>query len=281
MSDWIPNKTEINILPKDYNRLVKEVKMPYPILETKNLTKIYNLGHENEFEALHSINFTVKAGEFLCIMGPSGSGKTTFINNISTIDFPTKGQVFIDKVEIHTMSANELGRFRSKTLGFVFQEFNLLNTHTIYENIAMPLALAKTRKAEARERVERMAGQMGIQEILHKYPGECSGGQRQRGAICRALIMNPKIIIADEPTGNLDRRSANEFLELVGRLNREQAVTIIMVTHDPLIASYSSRMVYIKDGIIEQTMDKGEMSQKEYFREITEINAGESKALFV
>ena len=179
------------------------------------------------------------------------------------------------------MSANEIGRFRSKTLGFVFQEFNLLDTHTIYENIAMPLALAKTKKKEARERVETVAAQMGIQGILHKYPGECSGGQRQRGAICRALVMDPKIIIADEPTGNLDRRSANEFLELVGRLNREQGVTIIMVTHDPLIASYSSRLVYIKDGIIEQTIEKEQMSQKEYFWRITEINASESKALFV
>ena len=251
-----------------------------PILETKNLTKIYNLGQANEFEALHSINFTARAGEFLCVMGPSGSGKTTFINNISTIDLPTKGRVYIDGVEIHTMSANEIGRFRSRTLGFVFQEFNLLDTHTIYENIAMPLALGKTGKKEAKERVEQMAEQMGIQEILNKYTGECSGGQRQRGAICRALIMNPKIIIADEPTGNLDRRSAGEFLELVGRLNREQAVTVIMVTHDPLIASYSSRLVYIKDGIIEQTMEKGQMRQKEYFWKITEINASESDAVF-
>lgn len=185
--------------------------MPQPILETKNLTKIYNLGQENEFEALHSINFTAQAGEFLCVMGPSGSGKTTFINNISTIDLPTKGRVCIDGADIRTMSANEIGRFRSKTLGFVFQEFNLLDTHTIYENIAMPLALAKTKKKEARERVETVAAQMGIQEILHKYPGECSGGQRQRGAICRALVMDPKIIIADEPTGNLTGAAPMNF----------------------------------------------------------------------
>lgn len=254
--------------------------MPQPILKTKNLTKIYYLGQPNEFEALHSINFTAQAGEFLCVMGPSGSGKTTFINNISTIDFPTRGWVFIDGVEIHSMSANEIGRFRSRTLGFVFQEFNLLETHTLYENIAMPLALAKAKKKEAGERVEMLAKQMGIQEILHKYPRECSGGQRQRGAICRALVMNPKIMIADEPTGNLDRRSASEFLELVDKLNREQAVTIIMVTHDPLIASYSSRLVYIKDGVIQQTVEKGGMSQKEYFWKITEINASESKAIF-
>lgn len=247
------------------------------ILETKNLTKIYNQQLENEFEALHDINFKAQAGEFLCVMGPSGSGKTTFINNISTVDFPTKGQVFIDGVEIHSMSSNQLGRFRSQKLGFAFQEFNLLDTHTLYENIAMPLALAKVKKAEIQKRVEEIAERMGIHELLRKYPRECSGGQRQRGAICRALVMNPKIVVADEPTGNLDRRSANEFLAMIDRLNKEEQVTIIMVTHDPLIASYSSRLVYIKDGTIEQTIEKNEMNQKEYFRIITEINASESK----
>lgn len=247
------------------------------ILETRNLTKIYNLGQENEFEALHGIDFLVEAGEFICVMGPSGSGKTTFINNISTVDFPTKGYVFIDGVEIHTMTSNEMGRFRSRNLGFVFQEFNLLDTHTLYENIAMPLALAKVKRSEIKKRVREMAGQMGIEKILGKYPGECSGGQRQRGAICRALIMRPKIIIADEPTGNLDRANSNEFLTLISSLNREQGVTIVMVTHDPLIASYSSRLVYIKDGVIESNIERGQMSQKEYFDKITEINASESR----
>lgn len=247
------------------------------ILETRNLTKIYNLEQENEFEALHGIDFLVEAGEFICVMGPSGSGKTTFINNISTVDFPTKGYVFIDGVEIHTMTSNEMGRFRSRNLGFVFQEFNLLDTHTLYENIAMPLALAKVKRSEIKERVREMAGQMGIEKILGKYPGECSGGQRQRGAICRALIMRPKIIIADEPTGNLDRANSNEFLTLISSLNREQGVTIVMVTHDPLIASYSSRLVYIKDGVIESNIERGQMSQKEYFDRITEINASESR----
>lgn len=266
-------------MAEDYMSTEKN-KTFQPVLETRKLTKIYNLDQANEFEALHGIDFAVQTGEFLCVMGPSGSGKTTFINNISTIDFPTKGQVFINGVEIHTMSANELGRFRSRNLGFVFQEFNLLDTHTMYENIAMPLALAKTKKSEIKERVEHIAGQMGIEKLLRKYPGECSGGQRQRGAICRALIMNPKIIVADEPTGNLDRSSANEFLALIGRLNREQGVTIIMVTHDPLIASYSSRLVYIKDGIIEQTLEREDLSQKDYFAKITAINAGESEAVF-
>lgn len=251
--------------------------MPATILETRGLTKIYNLEQENEFEALHGISFKVEAGEFICVMGPSGSGKTTFINNISTVDFPTKGQVIIDGVNVRSMTANELGRFRGQNLGFVFQEFNLLDTHTLYENIAMPLALARVKKAEIRPRVEAMARQMDIEKILYKYPGECSGGQRQRGAICRALIMNPKIIIADEPTGNLDRRNSNEFLALIDRLNRGQGVTVIMVTHDPLIASYSSRLVYIKDGVIKQTILRENLTQKEYFDKITELNASESR----
>lgn len=247
------------------------------ILETRNLTRIYNLGQENEFEALHGISFKAEAGEFICVMGPSGSGKTTFINNISTVDFPTKGQVLIDGINIRSMTSNELGRFRSQNLGFVFQEFNLLDTHTLYENIAMPLALARVKKSEIHPRVEAMARQMDIEGILRKYPGECSGGQRQRGAICRALIMNPKIIIADEPTGNLDRRNSNEFLALIDRLNRDKGVTVIMVTHDPLVASYSSRLVYIKDGIIEQTILRETMTQEQYFEKITELNARESR----
>ena len=251
--------------------------MSNPILETRGLTKVYNMEQENEFEALRGIDFKAEEGEFICVMGPSGSGKTTFINNISTLDFPTRGKVFIDGAEIRSMTDNEIGRFRSWTLGFVFQEFNLLNTHTLYENIAMPLALARTKKAEVDERVKAMAGQMDIDGILNKYPEECSGGQRQRAAICRALIMRPKIIIADEPTGNLDRANSGEFLAMIDRLNKEQRVTVIMVTHDPLTASYSSRLVYIKDGVIETSIERNQMSQKEYFEKITEINASESR----
>ena len=251
--------------------------MSNPILETRGLTKVYNMEQENEFEALRGIDFKAEEGEFICVMGPSGSGKTTFINNISTLDFPTRGKVFIDGAEIRSMTDNEIGRFRSRTLGFVFQEFNLLNTHTLYENIAMPLALARTKKAEVDERVRAMAGQMDIEGILNKYPGECSGGQRQRAAICRALIMRPKIIIADEPTGNLDRANSIEFLARIDRLNQEQRVTVIMVTHDPLTASYSSRLVYIKEGVIETSIERNQMSQKEYFEKITEINASESR----
>ena len=250
------------------------------ILKVKDLTKIYNIHMENEFEALHEINFEVKTGEFICIMGPSGSGKSTFINNISTIDMPTRGLVYINGVEIHTMSTSEIGRFRYRNLGFVFQEFNLLDSHTIFENIAMPLSLSKVKKQEIKERVHTVAKQMDIEALLHKHPYECSGGQRQRAAICRALITNPKIIIADEPTGNLDSHNSHELLRILESLNKEHQVTIIMVTHDPLIASYSSRLIYIKDGVIEHTIERTQMSQQDYYQAIVEYNTKESRGIF-
>lgn len=251
------------------------------ILETRNLTKVYNIQQENEFEALRGIDFQARSGEFVCVMGPSGSGKTTFLNNISTMDMPTRGQVLLDGTDIRSMSANALGRFRSRNLGFVFQEFNLLDTHTLYENIALPMALAGEKAEVIRSRVTEAAGRMGIDGILDKYPGECSGGQRQRAAICRALIMGPRILVADEPTGNLDSGNSREFLSMIRQMNEERGVTVIMVTHDPLIASYSQRLVYIRDGRIEQEIRRGEMSQKEYFDRIAEINARESREMLL
>lgn len=249
------------------------------ILETKNLRKVYNDHMDNEFEAFHDINFKVKKGEFICIMGPSGSGKSTFINNISTIDLPTEGFVYINGIEVRTMSANEIGRFRFSHLGFIFQDFNLLDTHTLYENIALPLSLARVSSGEIRERVEKIADAMNIKQLLKKYPSECSGGQRQRAAICRALINNPGIIIADEPTGNLDSANSSELLKILEKLNKEEKVTIVMVSHDPLIASYSSRLIYIKDGAIENTLERGDKSQDTYFQEIVDINSKESREL--
>ena len=249
------------------------------ILDVRKLKKVYGLHTESEFEALHDIDFKVNKGEFICIMGPSGSGKSTFINNISTIDFPTSGLVFINGIEMRTMSSNEIGKFRYNNLDFIFQDFNLLDTHTLYENIAMPLSLAKVNSKEIKQRIEKIAEKMNIKELLRKYPYECSGGQRQRAAICRALINNPKIIIADEPTGNLDSANSAELLNILQSLNREEGVTIIMVSHDPLIASYSSRFIYIKDGNIERTLEKGTMNQEEYFQKIVEVNSSNSKLI--
>lgn len=249
------------------------------VLEAKNLKKVYNYNTPNAFEALHDINFQVFEGDFVAIMGPSGSGKSTFINNISTIDLPTAGHVYINGKEIRTMSSNEIGRFRFQNLGFIFQDFNLLDTHTMFENIAMPLALAHVEQKKIEERVDELAHQMDIHTLLRKYPNECSGGQRQRAAICRALINHPRIIVADEPTGNLDSKNSSELMNILKMLNTEFGVTIVMVTHDPLITSYSSRLIYIKDGNIESVLERGDMSQDEYFQKIVEINSAESREI--
>lgn len=253
--------------------------MPQIVLEAKNLKKVYNFNTANAFEALHDINFQVEEGDFVAIMGPSGSGKSTFINNISTIDLPTSGYVYINGKEVRSMSSNEIGRFRYQNLGFIFQDFNLLDTHTMYENIAMPLSLAHVDKDEIRRRITKLAEQMDISQLLEKFPNECSGGQRQRAAICRALVNNPRIIIADEPTGNLDSTNSSELMKILQRLNHENGVTIVMVTHDPLITSYSSRLLYIKDGNIETVLEKGDMTQDEYFQKIVEINSAESREI--
>ena len=247
------------------------------ILETKNMKKIYNYRTENAFEALHGINFKAERGEFIAIMGPSGAGKSTFINNISTIDQYTEGSVKIKGQEIRTMSSNEIGTFRFKNLGFIFQDFNLLDTHTLFENIALPLSLADVKKSEIEPRVKEVAAKMKILSLLHKFPKECSGGQRQRAAICRALINNPEIIMADEPTGNLDSANSKELMNILQKLNQESGVTIVMVTHDPLITSYTSRLVFIKDGNIERELIRGDMTQDEYFQKIVELNAEESR----
>ena len=159
------------------------------VLEAKNLKKVYNFNTENAFEALHNISFQVEEGDFVAIMGPSGSGKSTFINNISTIDLPTAGKVYINGKEVRSMSSNEIGRFRYQNLGFIFQDFNLLDSHTMYENIAMPLSLAHVNRDEIRERITKIAKQMDIESLLNKFPNECSGGQRQRAAICRAFLI--------------------------------------------------------------------------------------------
>ncbi|MFV0393573.1 MAG: ABC transporter ATP-binding protein [Coprobacillaceae bacterium] len=250
------------------------------ILEAKNITKIYGLDTKNPVTALTGVSLTIDEGEFVCIMGPSGSGKSTLINNISTIDIPTKGFVFINNEEIREMSEGKIGKFRYENLGFIFQEFNLLDSLTVFENIAVPLTLAKVPKDEIHKRIEEVAIKLGVNELLAKYPGDCSGGQRQRVAICRALVTNPKLIVADEPTGNLDSKNSHELLSLFKELNEKEGVSIVMVTHDSMIASYSSKLLYIKDGVIDVTLTRDQMTQKEYFYKIVDINSSETQALF-
>lgn len=249
------------------------------VLEARHMKKVYNHNTPNAFEALHDINFRVEEGDFVAVMGPSGSGKSTFINNISTIDIPTEGEVYINGREVRTMSDDEIGQFRYQNLGFIFQDFNLLDTHTIFENIAMPLSLARLSRDEIHARVAMLADRMDIANLLKKFPNECSGGQRQRAAICRALVNHPSIIVADEPTGNLDSANSGELMKILRQLNEHDGVTIVMVTHDPLITSYSNRLIYIHDGNIETVLDRGDMSQDEFFTKIVEINSAESREI--
>ena len=250
------------------------------ILEARHLTKSFGLYRTNRHDVIKGIDLKIYSGEFVCVMGPSGAGKSTFINNLSTIDIPTKGFVYINGKEVRQMSEGEIGKFRYENLGFIFQEFNLLDSLTIFENIAVPLTLAGKSKVEIKAAVAKIAKRLDVEQILNKYPSECSGGQRQRAAICRALVTNPKIIVADEPTGNLDSKNSHELLSLFRDLNINDGVSILMVTHDSKIASYSSKLLYIKDGVIDETIERKDMSQKEYFYKIVDINSTESQALF-
>ena len=184
------------------------------ILVAENVTKIYGIDTKNPVTALSDVSLTMYESDFICVMGPSGSGKSTFINNLSTIDIPTKGKVFINGQEVRTMGENEVGKFRYENLGFIFQEFNLLESLTIFENIAVPLTLSHVPLEEVKQRVQVIAKKLGVDELLDKYPSECSGGQRQRASIARALVTNPKLIVADEPTGNLDSKNSHDLLEL-------------------------------------------------------------------
>ena len=189
------------------------------ILVADKITKIYGIGTKTLYEALHEVSLTMYEGEFVCIMGPSGAGKSTFINNLSTIDIPTKGKVFINGKEVRVMSEGEIGKFRYENLGFIFQEFNLLDSLTIFENIAVPLTLANVDKKEITKRVEEVAKKLDVAQTLDKYPNECSGGQRQRVAICRALVTSPKLIVADEPTGNLDSNTSLQVIKTLVHIN--------------------------------------------------------------
>ena len=254
--------------------------MTKKILESKQISKIYGIHTPNPVTALKDVSLEIKQGEFVCIMGPSGSGKSTLIHTISTIDLPTRGSVFINGREVRGMSEDDMGRFRYENLGFIFQDFNLLDALTVFENIAVALTLKGLEKEEIKARVEGIAAKLEIQGLLSKYPGECSGGQRQRVAICRALVTNPKLIVADEPTGNLDSKNSHELLSLFKELNEKEQVAIIMVTHDALIASYSSKLLYIKDGVIDATVERGSLSQKDYFYRIVELNSNDTQALF-
>jgi len=217
-----------------------------PILQIKDVTKVYE--GKVTHRALNQLSFDVEEGEFLAVMGPSGSGKTTLLNIISTIDEPTSGEIILDGLNPHKLNATELAYFRRRQLGFVFQDFNLLHMLTVEENIVLPLTLDQQPLEVMEERLESIVEKLDLTSFLQKRPNEISGGQAQRTAIGRALIHNPSLILADEPTGNLDSNSSRDVLELLTKINREKQTTIVMVTHDPIAASYCDRVLFIKDG---------------------------------
>ncbi|AUA30226.1 TPA: ABC transporter ATP-binding protein [Clostridioides difficile] len=238
------------------------------ILTVNNLSKVY--GKKIIFNALNDINFSIEDGEFVGIMGPSGSGKTTLLNMISTIDKPTTGTMELKGKNPLLLRGEELALLRRRELGFVFQDFNLLDTLTIGENIVLPLTLDKVSVKEQDERLNEVSTILGIKDLLGKRTFEVSGGQAQRTAIARALINNPSILLADEPTGNLDSKSSKVVMELFQKINKENKVTTMMVTHDPLAASYCSRILFIKDGSIYNEIYKGS-SREQFYQEIMDV----------
>ncbi|MFS0839018.1 ABC transporter ATP-binding protein [Paenibacillus sp. 1P03SA] len=238
------------------------------ILKVSNLSKIYK--GTISYEALVDIDLTIEKGEFVGIMGPSGSGKTTLLNLVSTIDTPTSGAVLINGNDPHRLTADELAVFRRRELGFVFQSFNLLHTLTVKENILLPLTLDGTDLTEMNRRVEEIADKLGISGILNKRTYEISGGQAQRTAIARALIHTPKLVLADEPTGNLDSKSARDVMELLTMLNREEEATMMLVTHDAMAASYCNRVVFIKDGRLYNEIYCGD-SREAFYQKIINV----------
>ncbi|CDE10078.1 aBC transporter ATP-binding protein [Clostridium sp. CAG:354] len=240
------------------------------VLEVKNIEKYYG-NKSNLTKAIDNISFTIEKGEFVGIMGASGSGKTTLLNCISTIDRVTAGKIIINNQDITRLKGNNLNKFRREELGFIFQDFNLLDTLTAYENIALALTIQKVKPKEIEERVQEIAKKLEITDILNKYPYQISGGQKQRVASARAIITNPKLVLADEPTGALDSKSARQLLESFENLNQKLSATILMVTHDSFTASYASRILFIKDGKIFNELIKGESTRKEFFEKIIEV----------
>ncbi len=240
------------------------------VLKVNNLKKYYG-SNNNITKALNNISFTVNDNEFLAIMGASGSGKTTLLNTISTIDTVTSGNIIINGIDITNLNEEELSNFRKENLGFVFQDFNLLDTLTIKENIALSLIINKEDKTKIDNLVLDISKKLGISDILNKYPYEVSGGQKQRCACARALINSPKLILADEPTGALDSRNARVLLETFKEMNEELKATILMVTHDAFSASFASRVLFIKDGKIFNEIIKGKKTRGEFYDEIIDV----------
>lgn len=240
------------------------------ILTVQNIEKYYgNKG--NITKAVDDISFEVEQGEYMGIMGSSGSGKTTLLNCISTIDTVTAGHIYIGDKDITALDSKKLSKFRREELGFIFQDFNLLDTLTAFENIALALTIIKTPASQIESMVRDVASKLEISEVLNKYPYQMSGGQKQRVASARAIVTRPSLVLADEPTGALDSKSSRMLLESFETLNQMMGATILMVTHDAFAASYCKRILFIKDGKIFSELVKGNQSRKQFFNKIIEV----------
>ncbi len=240
------------------------------MLEVQNIKKIYRSRFgKNELEALKSINFTVEAGEYIAIMGESGSGKTTLLNILALLDRPTSGKVILMGKDLQEIKDNEMAKFRRENLGFVFQDFNLLDNFTVKENILLPLVLSDEKISVMEEKLLKIAKKLNVSDLLNKYPYEISGGQKQRTAIARALISDPKILLADEPTGALDSNSTRELLKVFKDLNQD-GETILMVTHSIMAASEAKRVLFIKDGEIYHQIYRGDRTSLDMQKKIAD-----------
>lgn len=240
------------------------------ILKIEKIEKYYG-SRSSLTKAIDNISFAVEKGEFVVIMGASGSGKTTLLNCISTIDKVTSGHIFVGESDITKLKGNALNKFRREELGFIFQDFNLLDTLTAYENIALALTIQNKSYKEIDTKIKKVAADLDIESVLKKYPYQMSGGQKQRVASARAIITNPKLILADEPTGALDSKSARMLLERFNYLNESLSATILMVTHDAFTASYATRVIFIKDGKVFNEIHKGSDTRKEFFDKIIDV----------
>lgn len=242
------------------------------VLEVKNIIKYYG-NQVSAVKAVDNISFTVERGEFLAVMGTSGSGKTTLLNMLSTIDTPSSGDIVYGGKNVSEMNENGRSDFRRDKLGFVFQQYNLLDNMTIEENIALPLNLRKVDHEKTSEETMKVMNKLGIESLSCKFPNELSGGERQRVACARALITDPEIIMADEPTGALDSANSKKLMNLICSMNKEEKVSVLMVTHDPVVGSYADRILFLKDGQIWNEIYKGQRSRKEFYNEIINITS--------
>mgnify|MGYP004503186791 FL=1 len=250
--------------------MVTEVRKMNDLLRIDNIEKYYGT-KSSLTKALDGLSFSVAKKEFVAIMGASGSGKTTLLNCISTIDKVTSGHIFLGDTDITKLKGEDLNSFRREELGFIFQDFNLLDTLTGYENISLSLSIQNVPFLSIDSRIKKVAKELDITNILNKYPYEMSGGQKQRIAAARAIITNPKLVLADEPTGALDSKASKMLLEKFNYLNNELDATILMVTHDAFTASYAKRVIFIKDGKIFNELHKGDLSRKEFFDKIINV----------